>query len=51
MEIIKIPIGKIKPYKNNPRKNNGAVDAVAESIRQCEYIAPIILDRRWVVRG
>lgn len=44
MELKTIPISDIKPYKNNPRKNDKAVDAVAESIRQCTYVAPIIVD-------
>lgn len=34
----------IKPYSNNPRINDNAVEAVMESIKQCEYIAPIIVD-------
>ena len=32
MEIIKLKIADIVPYGKNPRKNDGAVDAVAESI-------------------
>ncbi len=44
MELKTVKITKLKPYKNNPRKNDGAVDAVAESIQQCEYVAPIIVD-------
>lgn len=44
MEIAKLPLDQIKPYPRNPRKNNQAVEAVAESIRQCGYIAPIIVD-------
>lgn len=39
----------IFPYANNPRKNDSAVDAVAESIRQCGYIAPIIVDEDGVI--
>ena len=39
----------IRPYPNNPRKNDGAVDAVAESIRQCGYVAPIIVDEDGVI--
>lgn len=44
-----VPIGDIVPYPNNPRKNDNAVDAVAESIRQCTYIQPIIVDEDMVV--
>ena len=39
----------IRPYPNNPRRNDGAVDAVAESIRQCGYVAPIIVDDDGVI--
>ena len=49
MEITKLPIAVIKPYENNPRRNEGAVDAVKASIEQCGYIAPIILDEDYVI--
>ena len=49
MELVKLPISKIKPYPKNPRNNDGAVDAVAESIRQCEYVAPIVVDEDYVI--
>lgn len=39
----------IRQYENNPRVNDHAVDAVAESIRQCTYIAPIIVDEDHVI--
>ena len=39
-----LSLREIVPYENNPRHNDSAVDAVAESIKQCEYIAPIIVD-------
>lgn len=49
MNLVKKDINEIFPYANNPRKNNNAVDAVAESIRQCGYIAPIIVDENGVI--
>lgn len=49
MEIIKMPIGDIKPYPNNPRRNDDAVAAVVESIKQCGYCAPIVVDEDGVV--
>lgn len=49
MELIELSVDKIKPYEKNPRKNDGAVEAVAESIKQCGYIAPIIVDEKNVV--
>ena len=44
MELIKKKLSELKPYKNNPRRNDAAVEAVMESIRQCSYISPIIVD-------
>lgn len=49
MEIIKLPLKEIVPYKRNPRKNDGAVSAVAESIKQCGYCSPIIIDENNVI--
>ena len=42
-------ISDIHPYEKNPRKNDSAVDAVVESILQCGYIAPIIIDEAGVI--
>lgn len=44
MKLIKKALADIHPYPKNPRKNDHAVEAVAESIRQCGYVAPIIVD-------
>lgn len=49
MNVQQIPLGKIKPYENNPRKNEKAVGPVAESIRQFGFNQPIILDRESVI--
>ena len=48
-ELKTLRLVDIKPYKNNPRHNDSAVDAVKESIRQCNYIAPIIVDENNVI--
>lgn len=37
-------ISEIKPYRNNPRKNDKAVDAVATSIKEFGFKNPIIVD-------
>lgn len=42
-------IEDIIPYERNPRKNDDAVEAVAESIRQCSYVQPIVVDENMVV--
>lgn len=49
MEIRKVKLSQIVPYDKNPRRNDDAVDSVAESIRQCGYRARIIVDENMVV--
>ena len=49
MEIVKLKLSHIKPYEKNPRRNDSAVDAVAESIRQCGYCSPILVDENYVI--
>lgn len=45
MEIIERQINELHPYKNNPRKNDGAVDAVMESIKEFGFRVPIVIDK------
>lgn len=45
MEIIQKNIEELKPYKNNPRHNDMAVDAVANSIKEFGFKVPIIIDK------
>lgn len=49
MELQIKALADIHPYENNPRHNAGAVQAVAESIRQCGYVAPIVIDENGVI--
>ena len=49
MKLETMKLTGIRPYENNPRKNDDAVNAVAESIRQCTYIAPIVIDEDHVI--
>ena len=49
MEIHDISISLLREYDNNPRNNDGAVDAVAESIKQFGFKAPIIVDNDYVI--
>ena len=44
VELRRVSVNEIIPYDNNPRKNDDAVKAVAESSRRCEYVSPIIVD-------
>ena len=49
MKIEEISINDVIPYENNPRKNDGAVEAVANSIREFGFRVPIIIDRENVI--
>ena len=49
MKIQERGIGTIKPYKRNPRKNDGAVDAVAASIREFGFCVPIVIDKDGII--
>jgi len=43
--IRDVSIHDLKPYNNNPRKNDQAVAAVAESIKQFGFKVPIVIDK------
>ena len=43
-QIMMRKVAELKPYKNNPRKNDKAVDAVAASIKAFGFKQPIVID-------
>jgi len=45
LEIKYIKVEEIKPYENNPRKNDDAVKIVVKSINEFGFRNPIILDK------
>ena len=49
MKIEIRPIADIKPYPNNPRINDDAVDAVASSIKEFGFRQPIVVDTEGVI--
>ena len=49
MQVREIPIGDVKPYPNNPRRNDHAVRAVADSIQAFGWQQPIVVDMDNVV--
>ena len=49
MQIVEKKIEEIKPYEKNPRKNDGAVDAVANSIEQFGFRVPVVIDKDNVI--
>lgn len=49
MNIIFKNPDEIIPYKKNPRKNDGAIDAVANSIQEFGFRVPVIIDEAGVI--
>jgi DNA modification methylase len=44
MRVTLWEIGRLKPYANNPRENDHAVEAVAASIKEFGFRQPIVVD-------
>ena len=49
MNVELRPLAEIRPYEKNPRINDAAVDAVAESIRRFGFRQPIVVDGDGVI--
>jgi len=49
MNIKMLKIDDLKPYENNPRKNAGAVDAVANSIKEFGFQQPVVIDKNNII--
>ncbi|MBK9128201.1 MAG: ParB N-terminal domain-containing protein [Phycisphaerales bacterium] len=49
MNVELRPLAAIQPYEKNPRQNDAAVDAVAESIRRFGFRQPIVVDEAGVI--
>lgn len=49
MKIQQMAIKDIHPYKNNPRKNDSAVDYVVESISRFGFNQPIVVDKDGII--
>lgn len=49
LEVISKSIDEITPYINNPRNNDQAVDAVANSIKEFGWQQPIVVDKNMVI--
>ena len=45
MQIVEKKICDIKPYEKNPRKNDNAVEQVANSISQFGFKVPVVIDK------
>ena len=49
MKIIEMKINDLVPYSNNPRINDQAINAVANSIKEFGFKVPIIVDKDNVI--
>jgi ParB-like chromosome segregation protein Spo0J len=49
MNIIEKKLKDLKEYENNPRHNEGAIDAVASSIKEFGFKVPIIIDGNGII--
>ena len=49
LKIEYVPVGDVKPYENNPRKNEAAIPALKESIRDFRFSQPISVGADGVV--
>ena len=49
LEVKYIDIGRLRPWEDNPRLNDHAVDAVAESIRSFGFNVPILCDQNFTI--
>jgi site-specific DNA-methyltransferase (adenine-specific) len=47
--VKQMDIKNIRPYENNPRKNDKGVDTVADSIQQYGWQQPIVVDKNMVI--
>ena len=46
MKIQMRKLSEIRPYANNPRSNDAAVNAVAQSIREFGWRQPLVVDEQ-----
>ena len=49
MEIKQISIDELKEYENNPRRNENAVEVVANSIREFGFKVPMVVTNEGVI--
>ena len=49
MKIQMWSVDKVLPYKNNPRRNDDAVEKVAASVRAFGFKQPIVVDKDSVI--
>ena len=45
LQIVYKKIDELIPYENNPRNNDGAIEAVAKSIKEFGFKVPLVIDK------
>lgn len=48
-EIVMMPIGKVKPYIRNPRKNDKTVQLLVDIIPKVGFNVPLVIDKNGVI--
>lgn len=49
LQVVYKRLDEIKPYENNPRLNDDAVEPVANSIKEFGFKVPIVVDKDGVI--
>lgn len=49
MKVKNMKLDDLIPYENNPRKNEGAIQYVANSIKEFGFKVPIVIDKNNVI--
>lgn len=49
MKVIEMDINEVKPYENNPRINEGGVEATANSIKEFGWQQPLVVDKDHII--
>ena len=44
LRVKYVPIGDVRPYEDNPRRNDDAVEALANSLREFGWKQPLVVD-------
>lgn len=49
MQIVEKRLADLQPYENNPRRNDTAIEFVANSIKEFGFKVPIVIDKDGVI--
>lgn len=48
-EVVNFPLVQIKPYNNNPRKNDKSITLLKKAIKEFGFLVPITIDKDGVI--